>query len=266
MEGLSLRILNLVVAIAALLLVAVTPALAERFTLQGEVTYRERIALPEGGTLTVTLIDLTQPDRPGLAASAAIASPGKVPLTFTLNLDTDALDATHTYALVAQIAGADGAVWFKNAEPYPIDALAPVAPIVIIVNFQGSIGSPDASVPVEPEAPPAILDTTWNAASIGGNPVARGSVSSLSIGSDMRAGGRGGCNSWFATAQVGEQSLLLSAVAATRMACPGDALGAQETAFFAALAETRFWRVADDSLVLLDTAGKELAVLEKSRY
>ena len=261
-----MRILNLVVALAAMLLLAASPALAERITLKGDVTYRERIALPAAGTLTVALIDLGEPEKPGLAATAAIASKGKVPLTFTLNLDTDALDATHKYALVAQIAAADGAVWFRNVEPYPVDPLAPAEPILIVVNFQGSLGQPDASVPVEPAAPPPILNITWNAESIAGNPVARGSISSLSIGADMRAGGRGGCNSWFATAQVGEQSLVLSAVAATRMACLSDALSAQETAVFNALAETRFWRMDQNKLTLLDTAGAELAVLEKSRF
>ena len=262
-----MRILNLAAAVAALLLLAVAPALAERLTLKGDVTYRERIALPETGTLTVALIDLAQPDKPGLAATAAIARPGKVPLTFTLNLDTDALDATHQYALVAQIAGADGAVWFRNAEPYLIDPMAPAEPILIVVNFQGGSDTPAAdALPVEPAAPPPILNVTWNAESIAGTPVARGSVSSLSIGSDMRAGGRGGCNSWFAQAQVGEQSLALSAVAATRMACLDDALTAQETAFFDALAQTRFWRLDQDRLMLLDVAGAELAVLEKSRY
>jgi putative lipoprotein len=260
-----MRILNLVVAVAALLLAA-GPALAERVTLKGDVTYRERIALPEAGTLTVALIDLAQPEKPGLAASAAIATPGKVPLTFTLNLDTNALDPTHQYALVAQIAGADGAVWFRNDEPYPIDPLAPAQPILIIVNFQGAADTPLADMPVAPLVPPAILGATWNAASIGGTPVVRGSVSSLSIGSDMRAGGRGGCNSWFAPAQVGEQTLTLSAVAATRMACINDALSAQETAFFDVLARTRFWRIEGSSLTLLDVAGAELAVLEKSRY
>jgi putative lipoprotein len=262
-----MRILNLVAAVAALMLFAVAPALAERITLKGDVTSRERIALPEGGTLSVALIDLGEPEKPGLAAAAAIASPGQVPLTFTLNLDTDALDASHKYALVAQIAGADGAVWFKNAEPYPVDPLAPATPILIVVNFEGSFGTPDATdVPVEPAAPPAILNITWTAQTIAGNPVARGSVSSLSIGPDMRAGGRGGCNSWFAQAQVGEQTLVLSAVAATRMACTDKALTTQETAFFNALAETRFWRMDEDKLTLLDTAGAELAVLEKSLY
>jgi len=261
-----MRILNLVAAMAALL-VLVSPALAERITLKGDVTYREKIKLPEGGNLTVALIDLAEPEKPGLAATAAIASPGKAPLTFTLNLDTAALDATHKYALVAQIAGSDGAVWFKNADPYAVDPMAPAAPILIIVNFEGSFGTPGAAVvSTEPAAPPAILNITWNAKSIAGNPVARGSVSSLSIGPDMRAGGRGGCNSWFAQAKVGEQSLVLSAVAATRMACTDDTLGAQETAFFTALAETRFWRMDGTTLTLLDTAGAELAVLEKSRY
>lgn len=260
-----MRILNLVVAVAALLLAA-GPALAERVTLKGDVTYRERIALPESGTLSVALIDLAQPDKPGLAATAAIATPGKVPLTFTLNLDTNALDPAHSYALVAQIAGADGTVWFRNVEPYAIDPLAPAEPIVIVVNFQGSADTPLVDAPVAPPAPPAILGATWNAASIGGTPVVRGSVSSLSIGSDLRAGGRGGCNSWFAQAQVGEQTLALSAVAATRMACLDDKLSAQETAFFDVLARTRFWRIDGSRLTLLDVAGAELAVLDKSRY
>ena len=261
-----MRILNLAVVVAAMLLLAVAPALADRVTLTGDVTYRERIALPESGTLTVALIDLAQPDRPGLSATAAIARPGKVPLTFTLNLDATALDPSHQYALVAQIAGADGAVWFRNDEPYAIDPLAPAAPTVIIVNFQGAPAAPTADLPVEPAAPPPILDITWNAQTIAGAPVVRGSVSSLSIGSDLRAGGRGGCNSWFAQAQVGDRTLVLSAVAATRMACLDDTLTAQETAFFNVLAQTRFWRMDQNRLTLLDTAGAELAVLEKSRY
>lgn len=265
MEGSSMRILNLVVAIAALLLAA-GPALAERVTLKGDVTYRERIALPEAGTLTVSLIDLDQPEKAGIAASAAIATPGKVPLTFTLNLDTNTLDPDHQHALVAQIAGADGTVWFRNVEPYAIDPSAPAEPILIVVNFQGGADTPIADAPVAPPVPPAILGATWNAATIGGTPVARGSISSLSVGADMRAGGRGGCNSWFAQAQVGEQTLALSAVAATRMACLDDTLSAQETAFFDALARTRFWRIDGSRLTLLDLAGAELAVLEKSRY
>lgn len=258
-----MRILGLAVAMAVLFIATAFPALADRLTLRGDVTYRERIALPEGGTLSVALIDLAAPERPGLAATAAIASQGQVPLTFTLNFDSNSIDPAHKYALVAQISAGDGAVWFKNNEPYPVDPLAPVDPILILLNFQGTVDTPET--PVQPVAPP-ILDITWRAQTIGGKPVVRGAVSSLSIGSDMRAGGRGGCNNWFAQAQVNGQALAFSAVGATRMACIDDATTAQEQAFFDVLAQTRFWRLDDGHLMLLDAAGGELAVLEKSRF
>ncbi|MGN6489788.1 MAG: META domain-containing protein [Devosia sp.] len=262
-----MRIVGLAAAFAALFLVSAMPALAERIALKGDVTYRERIALPDTGTLSVSLIDLAEPAKPGLTATAAIARPGKVPLTFTLNLDTAALNPRHNYALVAEIAGADGTVWFRNAEPYAVDPQSPAEPILIVVNFQGSTGTPAATaVPEETAAPAPILGVTWKADSIAGTPVAARSVSSLLIGSDMRAGGRGGCNSWFAQAALAGQSLAFSAVAATRIACPDDTLTAQETAFFDALGQTRFYRLAEDTLTLLDVRGRELAVLEKWRY
>lgn len=255
--------MRIVLAMVALLLAFTSPALAAKVTLKGDVTYRERIALPPGGTLSVSLIDLATPDKPRVSAKAPISSPGQVPLTFTLNFDDNVIVAGHSYALVAEISGED-AVWFRNAEPYAIDPLAPVEPILIIVNIV-----PTEEAVVEPEAvvpPPPILDITWQAETIGGTPVARGVTSSLSIASDMRAGGRGGCNSWFAQAEVNAERLIFSAVAATRMACLSDDATKQEDSFFAALAATRFWRLDKDHLILLDAGGVQLANLGKSRF
>lgn len=251
-----------VLAMMALLLAFASPALAAKVTLTGDVTYRERIALPPGGTLTVSLIDLAAPDQPRVSAKAAIATPGKVPLTFTLNFDENVVVAGHKYALLAEISGED-AVWFRNAEPYPVDPLAPAAPILIIANV---VPSATAVTPPAPPAPPAILDITWQAESINGVPVARGIVSSLSIGADKRAGGRGGCNSWFAQADLNGERLVFSAVAATRMACASEHATKQEGSFFAALAATRFWRLDKDHLTLLDANGAALASFVKSRY
>ena len=62
------------------------------------------------------------------------------------------------------------------------------------------------------------------------------------------------------------EALAFSAVAATRMACLSDEMNAQEQSFFAALAATRFWKLRDDRLVLVDAAGAELAVFGKSRF
>jgi len=258
--------MRIVVAMVALLLALASPALAAKVTLKGDVTYRERIALPPGGTLSVSLIDLATPDKPRVSAKAPIASPGQVPLTFTLNFDDTVIVAGHSYALVAEIAGPD-AVWFRNAEPYALDPLAPAQPVLIIVSIVPEEQAVPAPEPVvAPPTPSPILDITWQAETIGGAPVARGIASSLSIAPDMRAGGRGGCNSWFAQAEVNAERLIFSAVAATRMACISDEATRQEDSFFAALAATRFWRIDKDHLILLDAGGAELANLGRSRF
>lgn len=255
--------MRIVVAMVALLLAFASPALAAKVTLKGDVTYRERIALPPGGTLSVSLIDLAMPDQPRVSAKAPIASPGQVPLTFTLNFDDNVIVAGHKYGIVAEISGGD-TVWFRNTEPYAIDPLAPVEPILIIVNI---VPAEEAVVEPEPAAVlPPILNVTWQAETIGGAPVARGVTSSLSIASDMRAGGRGGCNSWFAQAEVTAERLVFSAVAATRMACLSEDATKQEDSFFATLAATRFWRLDNDHLILLDAGGVQLASLGKSRF
>ena len=256
------------VAILVVLMSLVGPAFAEKLTLRGDVTYRERIALPPGGSLTVSLVDLATPTQPRVSAKAAIASPGQVPLTFTLNFDESIILPGHSYALDAEITGEDGALWFRTAKPYPVDPMDPAAVIHIIVNLAPEPEEPPvvpADVPAQP-TPLPLLNVTWQAQTIAGKPVGRNLVSSLNIASDMRAGGRGGCNSWFAQAEVNEERLLFSAVAATRMACLSEEATVQEDTFFAALAATRFWRLDQGSLTLLDTAGVELAVLEKAPF
>ncbi len=268
--------MRMVLAVMAIVLAFAAPALAAKVTLQGDVTYRERIALPPGGVLTVSLVDLAAPVPPRVSAKAAIAGPGQVPLTFNLNFEDSVILPGHQYAIVAEISGPDGALWFRNAEPYAVDPLAPAAPVLVIVNRAPQVAEPAEEQPAAPAVPdatetpvaalPLIVDSTWEARTIAGNPVAHGVISSLNIASDMRAGGRGGCNSWFAQAELSDNVLIFSAVAATRMACLSEEANAQETSFFAALAATRFWRLDGKQLALLDAAGAELAVLDKSRF
>lgn len=259
-------LIRAVFGLVAFCAAATSPALAETLTLSGEVTYRERIALPPDAILHVHLVDTAAAaDTPArIEAAAAIAAGGQVPLTFTLHFDDRAIEAGHDYALVAEIS-AGGAVWFRNAEPYAVNPLLPEIPIVIVTNFTGSLIREPAT-PVEPEVPatPAILDVIWQAESIGGNPLVANAETTLSIASDMRAGGRGGCNSYFAQAKIEGESLRFSAVAATRMACAAPEVNEQEASFFAALAATRFWRVRDGKLVLLDSTGRDVAILTEA--
>jgi putative lipoprotein len=242
----------------AALLALVVPAAAA--TLSGEVTYRERIALPAGASLKVRLVDLTAAGAPTrVEAEAAIASPGQVPLTFTLNFDERVIDTAHDYALVADIVvGSD--LWFRNTEPFRLAPLAPATRPTIITSFVGRIAqsSGPSVTPAAPEGDSSLVNVTWRAMTIRGTAAIAGSEPTLLIAEDFRAGGRGGCNSYFAQAAIGEASIRFSAVGATLMACPVAAVSTQETAFFDALAAARFWRIAGDELVLSGSGGTEL--------
>jgi len=230
---------------------------AAQTTLSGEVTYLERLALPDNGTLRIILVDLATPEQPRVQAEGAIASPGQVPLSFNLTFDDAIIAEGHSYGLRAEILSG-GQVWFRNAEALPVELAAPQA-ISIITNFTGRIDDPGARPAVDPKP---ILDVNWTAEEIAGLAVTPGE-SSLSIASDMRAGGRGGCNSYFTQAQLSNDRLAFSAVAATRMAC-AEAVMAQEAVFFDALTATRFWRLDGEKLALLDAGGKVLVRLGKA--
>ncbi len=265
-----MRVVGLGRAAAGILVVllgGIAPACAETVTLSGEVTYRERIALPENATLRIRLIDMTAPGTPTrVDVKAPIAAPGQAPLSFTLNFDDRAISSGHEHALIAEIsAGVE--LWFRNA-PYAVNPLAPEEPIMMVADFVGRILPRETAAPAEAPviaAPASLLDTTWQAETIGGEPVGPEIDSTLTIAHDLRAGGRGGCNSYFSQVAITGDRLVFSAIAATRMVCFSEPATNQEARFFAALGATQAWRLDGDRLVLLDGAGAELVRLRMAR-
>jgi len=92
---------------------------AEQQILSGKVMYRERIAMPEGATVTVTLEDVSLADAPSkVIAEQHIDDPGQVPVPFTLRYAKDAVVHDHpmAYAVRAEIRGADGQLLWLNTE------------------------------------------------------------------------------------------------------------------------------------------------------
>ncbi len=246
--------------LVALLLPA--PALAARIELSGQVTYRERIALPDAATLEIKLIDQTLPDLAPRIDVRGPIGPGQVPLSFTLSFEDSMILPGHSYALIAAISDKDGGLLFRNFEPYVVDPLAPAQPVVITTSLVGQVQGASSAEPAAAPAPPAILEVTWVATSIRGRPVLPRSAPSLSIGPDMRAGGSTGCNSWFAQAEIDGNMLHLGMITSTRKAC-NEGLGAQEQAFEEALAATATWQVSDDELTLLGPDAAPLMVLRR---
>lgn len=248
--------LKVMLPIAVLL--AASPAFAAKVNLSGEVTYRERVALPETAVLSIELVDLAWPDRPRLSVSASTGA-GQVPLAFTLTFEDSLILPRHSYALNAEINAGD--MQFRNIDPFLVTPLAQVEPVVIVTNLVAQADEPSNEPVVELDDLP-LLGVTWQATSIDEAPVPPGIKITLLIEDDMRAGGSGGCNSFFSQATVTADSFAIGQVAATARACPGGRMGIEQS-YFAALKAATTWAMDGDTLTLLDMGGKPVVTFER---
>jgi putative lipoprotein len=89
-------------------------------SVSGTVTYRERLALPPGATVTVLVWDALAELPASKLGETTLATQGKqVPVAFEVFFDPDTLQPTHTYAARATIR-VEGTVWFESATPVPV--------------------------------------------------------------------------------------------------------------------------------------------------
>ncbi len=239
-------------------LFATGPALAAKVSLPGEVTYRERMALPEGAILRIELVDLALPDRPRVRVSAPTGA-GQVPLAFTLTFDDSLILPQHSYALNAEIAAGD--IRFRNTEPYGVNPLAPEAPIVIVTQRVAQV-EPASVEPAPAAGELPLLDITWQAKQIGETPVPPGVEVTMHIEPNLRAGGVGGCNSWFSQTTITAESFAAGVTGRTQRSCGYDR-NMLEQSFFEALAASAAWRLDNDTLTLLDASGKPTLIFER---
>ena len=157
------------------------------------------------------------------------------------------IDGERRYAIEARIS-VDDTIMFATRTPHAVDPLAPDGPVEIVLAMSDG----------EPPAEPAILDITWLATEIGGVPVVEGTSVTLIIGSDGRAGGNSGCNSYFAVANIEDGALSFSGLGSTYKAC-GEDIMAQERSLFDALATTTGYRIDGGSLILINEQSTETA-------
>ena len=113
--------MRIVVAMVAMLLALASPALAAKVTLKGDVTYRERIALPPDARVSVALEDVSRADTPATTISKTEFTPEtQVPIPFSLTYKTSDINNNHRYALRAQIRSADNQLLWATVEHYGV--------------------------------------------------------------------------------------------------------------------------------------------------
>jgi len=97
-----------------------TPPTATVESLDGEVFYLQRIALPPTATLTVSLQDVSLADAPAVVLDEQSGPvKGQVPLPFHLSYDPTQVKPGHRYAVSARIE-VDGQLMFITTEQHTV--------------------------------------------------------------------------------------------------------------------------------------------------
>lgn len=93
-------------------------------TVQGEIAYRERIALPRTAQIEVKVVDVSLADAPArtIAEQSFSANGQQVPIRFSMTVDQRRIDARARYSVSARITDSAGRLMFisdtHNAVPF----------------------------------------------------------------------------------------------------------------------------------------------------
>ena len=114
--------MNTVIGVAFFLLViACNTLFTSGRSVTGTVTYRERIALSPGATLTLKLRDVSYQDAAApLIAEQVIHNPGQVPIEFEIEYHPEDINPRNTYSVQATITESDGRMAFTNDTAYEV--------------------------------------------------------------------------------------------------------------------------------------------------
>ena len=93
---------------------------ASEKSVTGSVTYIQRIALPQGSLLEVSLADVSLADGPArILGKQDITTTTQVPIAFEIKYDSSQIVPAHTYAVQARIT-TDGKLTWINDTVYPV--------------------------------------------------------------------------------------------------------------------------------------------------
>ncbi|HET9218464.1 MAG TPA: META domain-containing protein [Terriglobia bacterium] len=187
-----------------------------KFEVTGQITYREKMAVPAQSVAVVTLRDITVAN----AASTVIAEQRidlagrQVPIAFRLTVDRAKLQSQRKYAVRGSIVGPDEKFLWVTMDIHVVDSSKPSVAVGTLMMSRASGESAD---PQE-----RLRSGEWTIVKLNGVDVPKGARATLTFGASAVLSGRSFCNSFSGTYALAGQSLSLSPKASTLMACAPD--------------------------------------------
>jgi putative lipoprotein len=238
--------------------------------ISGQVLYRERMLLPPGSIVKVSLEDVSKMDVAStVIASSSFIAEGAPPYVFSLDYAVADIAPRNEYNLRATINLNENLLFTSSQQLNPFKESQ--APIEIVVRKTGvkkqtqklSADTGLAVVSVNPLA--ELSNTYWKLLEVDKSPVTmherqpKESFLQL-VNNDLTVKGFAGCNNFSGTYEVKGNSLNFGPLAATRKACLYGM--DDESKFLQALESTRFYSIHDHGLKLLNKDKKVVAALE----
>lgn len=239
-------------AVALLVMVGCSSTTAVDSTVRGTATYRERMALPPGAVLEVTLQDVSLADAPArVLGTARTENPGNPPFSFEISYDPGQIDDRHTYAVRATIR-VDDTLMFTTDTTYPVLTRGAGNEVEVVM-----IRAPRSTQ----TAAPRVDGTYWKLAQIGRDraPDLGGAREPHIVlnPADGSVAGTGGCNRIAGTYKVDGEWVGFGKLSMTRKACVDDA--DVDAELVAVLENAVGYRLEAGQLELLDADGYTLA-------
>ncbi|WIY23974.1 YbaY family lipoprotein [Parasedimentitalea psychrophila] len=231
-------------------------SMAKAGTVDGSVTYLQRIAVPPGARLLVELRDVSLADAPSKLLTAQDYDLSAVPFDYSLSFaDSDIVDNL-SYAVSARIT-LDGTLLFITDTTYPVLTRGAGHRVDMIVKPVPTAASGSADMQLD--------NTSWNLIELNGAAVDKGRDPGIVFAMDGQFSTSAGCNRFMGQAQLnGSEISFPDRLAGTLMACaPG--LDVQENDFLAALAKVKSIERQGPLMQMLAEDGSVLMVLTLGR-
>ena len=228
-------------------------------TIDTRVIYLNKMMLPPGSTVTVTLADVSKMDvKAELLATKTVKAEGGPPYRVAVDYDADMIDDRMRYSLRGVIENGGQLLYSSTENIDPFSSMT-AQPIEIILR------------PVQSEAEPSdtaqsLSSTAWKLASMGGSPAgpgADGKDVSLSFSADGKSVmGYSGCNSFNGSFESSGNQLTFGLMASTMRMCADPDVMELEQSFHRALGAVERFEIAGNELILLDAENNTLAILQ----
>ena len=207
-------------------------------TIKGTLLYRERMLLPTGSSVTVTLEDLPYTDIPStVIATTTFQAPKASPIAFTLTYDSDAIQKNRRYTLKATITHKGNTLFrsVNHVDPFK-------TPLTILLKRSA-----------EQKQNASIADIHWKLLHIEGATIASSEKlkdPNFILKKGNKVIGFTGCNRFVGTYELHDNRIRFSEISATPMQCSKTM--ETEKAFKNVLQHARHYKLRGETLEIFD--------------